>query len=33
MAPEMSVLLWVLAVLLVLVGMAGTILPALPGAS
>jgi uncharacterized protein YqgC (DUF456 family) len=32
MAPEMSALLWVLAVLLVLVGMAGTILPALPGA-
>lgn len=32
MTPEMSGLLWVLAVLLVLVGMAGTILPALPGA-
>jgi uncharacterized protein YqgC (DUF456 family) len=31
MAPEMSGLLWVLAVLLVLVGIAGTILPALPG--
>ena len=32
MAPEMSILLWVLAAILVLVGMAGTILPALPGA-
>jgi uncharacterized protein len=32
MAPEMSVLLWVLAVACVLVGIAGTILPALPGA-
>src|SRR4028118_549217 len=32
MTPEMGVLLWVLAVLLVLVGIAGTILPALPGA-
>jgi uncharacterized protein len=32
MAPEMSILLWALAVILVLVGMAGTILPALPGA-
>jgi uncharacterized protein YqgC (DUF456 family) len=31
MAPEMSVLLWVVAVLLVLVGIAGTVLPALPG--
>lgn len=31
MTPEMSVLLWVLSVLLVLVGIAGTILPALPG--
>lgn len=31
MAPEMSVLLWVLAVVLVLVGIAGTVLPALPG--
>jgi uncharacterized protein YqgC (DUF456 family) len=31
MAPEMSVLLWVLAVVVVLVGIAGTILPALPG--
>ncbi|HYU35531.1 MAG TPA: DUF456 domain-containing protein [Thermoanaerobaculia bacterium] len=31
MAPEASVLLWVLAVLLVLVGIAGTVLPALPG--
>ena len=31
MGPEMSVLLWILAVLLVLVGLAGTILPALPG--
>ena len=31
MAPEMSVLLWIVAVLLVLVGIAGTILPALPG--
>lgn len=31
MAPEMSILLWVLAVLFVLVGIAGTILPALPG--
>lgn len=32
MTPEMGVLLWVLAVILVLVGIAGTILPALPGA-
>lgn len=31
MTPEMSLLLWVLAVILVLVGIAGTILPALPG--
>lgn len=31
MAPEMSILLWIVAVLLVLVGIAGTILPALPG--
>ena len=31
MTPEMSVLLWILSVLLVLVGIAGTILPALPG--
>lgn len=31
MAPEMSILLWALAVVLVLVGVAGTILPALPG--
>lgn len=31
MAPEMSILLWIAAVLLVLVGIAGTILPALPG--
>jgi uncharacterized protein YqgC (DUF456 family) len=30
-APEASALLWALAVLLVLVGIAGTILPALPG--
>jgi len=29
--PEMGVLLWIAAVLLVLVGIAGTILPALPG--
>lgn len=32
MTPEMGVLLWILAVILVLVGIAGTILPALPGA-
>jgi len=32
MTPEMSVLLWVLAVVCVLVGIAGTVLPALPGA-
>lgn len=32
MTPEMGVLLWVLGVILVLVGIAGTILPALPGA-
>lgn len=32
MTPEMGVLLWILAVVLVLVGIAGTILPALPGA-
>jgi uncharacterized protein YqgC (DUF456 family) len=32
MAPEASVLLWVLAVVLVLAGIAGTVLPALPGA-
>lgn len=31
MTPETSVLLWVLAVVFVLVGLAGTILPALPG--
>lgn len=31
MTPEMGVLLWIAAVLLVLVGIAGTILPALPG--
>lgn len=31
MTPEMSLLLWVLGIILVLVGMAGTILPALPG--
>lgn len=31
MTPEMSILLWVVAVLLVVVGIAGTILPALPG--
>jgi uncharacterized protein len=31
MTPEMSALLWIGAVLLVLVGIAGTILPALPG--
>ena len=31
MTPEMSVLLWILAVLLVAVGIAGTILPAIPG--
>jgi uncharacterized protein YqgC (DUF456 family) len=32
MTPEMTQLLWVLAVLLVLVGLAGVVLPALPGA-
>lgn len=31
MTPEMSALLWVLSVILVLAGLAGTILPALPG--
>jgi uncharacterized protein YqgC (DUF456 family) len=31
MTPEMGLLLWVLAGLLVLVGIAGTILPAIPG--
>lgn len=31
MTPEMSVLVWIAAILLVLVGIAGTILPALPG--
>lgn len=33
MTPETSLLLWVLAGLLVLVGLAGTIVPALPGTS
>ncbi len=31
MTPEMSLLLWVLGVLCVLVGIAGSVLPALPG--